>query len=274
MKKKTKKKWKKNGKKMKKKMKKTLSFFHFWRFETFTGKPHLDETSKNRGNLGLVDDLFSVIATEARSHRSQRSQRSRRSHVPKMLKDKKPRSHEAKKRKSQEAKKPRSQEATKPQEPPGARSHKEPGPTQEPGATGATRSLHNQKRNKKQYPSDMLGLTAMKIIHVWWRGDKAALNLSELIAFRYQYRMQYILWQTAWNPELLWLSLFCLVKTLSRKGISKSSFLWIAMACQRLRDVFGLQCRSHPIIAQRSAKWIMTTLKARSFKHHILSTHL
>ena len=30
-----------------------FSFFtclcHFWRFETFTGKPHLDETSKNRG---------------------------------------------------------------------------------------------------------------------------------------------------------------------------------------------------------------------------------
>ena len=30
-------------------MKKNSSFFHFWRFETFTGKPHLDETSKNRG---------------------------------------------------------------------------------------------------------------------------------------------------------------------------------------------------------------------------------
>ena len=39
----------KKRKKKIKKMKKTSSFFHFWRFETFTGKPHLDETSKNRG---------------------------------------------------------------------------------------------------------------------------------------------------------------------------------------------------------------------------------
>ena len=42
---------KKNEKKNEKKWKneKTSSFFHFWRFETFTGKPHLDEASKNRG---------------------------------------------------------------------------------------------------------------------------------------------------------------------------------------------------------------------------------
>ena len=42
------KKKRKNEKKMKNN-EKNLEFFHFWRFETVTGKPHLDETSKNRG---------------------------------------------------------------------------------------------------------------------------------------------------------------------------------------------------------------------------------
>ena len=31
--------------------KRLRDFLHFGRFETFTGKPHLDETSKNRGKL-------------------------------------------------------------------------------------------------------------------------------------------------------------------------------------------------------------------------------